>query len=40
MRLLITFPGDDPAGVIVNGNWVPAGVASTGGTVANGCANS
>ncbi len=38
----ITFyvPGDNPAGVIVNGNWVPAGVAATGGTVANGCATS
>ncbi len=34
-------PGDDPAGVIVNGNWVPAGVASTGGTVgSSGCATS
>lgn len=33
--------GDDPAGVIVNGNWVPAGVASTGGTVgSSGCATS
>ena len=32
--------GDEPAGVIVNGNWVPAGVAATGGTVANGCATS
>jgi hypothetical protein len=34
-------PGDEPAGVIVNGNWVPAGVASTGGTVgSSGCATS
>jgi hypothetical protein len=34
-------PGDNPAGVIVNGNWVPAGVASTGGTVgSSGCATS
>ncbi|MGD0808696.1 MAG: hypothetical protein ABSA91_03130 [Acidimicrobiales bacterium] len=33
--------GDDPAGVIVNGNWVPAGIASTGGTVGtSGCATS
>jgi hypothetical protein len=24
-------PGDAPAGVIVNGDWVPAGIASTGG---------
>ena len=33
-------PGDAPAGVIVNGNWVPAGLAaSPGGSVANdGCA--
>ena len=31
--------GDAPAGVIVNGNWAPAGVASTSGTVgSNGCA--
>jgi hypothetical protein len=33
--------GDDPAGVIVNGNWVPAGIASTGGAVGSeGCATS
>jgi hypothetical protein len=33
--------GDDPAGVIVNGNWVPAGIAATGGAVgSNGCATS
>jgi len=33
--------GDDPAGVIVNGNWVPAGVASTGGAIgSSGCATS
>jgi hypothetical protein len=33
--------GDNPAGVIVNGNWVPAGIASTGGTVgSSGCATS
>jgi hypothetical protein len=33
-------PGDAPAGVIVNGTWVPAGVAETaaGNTVSNGCA--
>ena len=31
--------GDAPAGVIVNGNWVPAGIAAnTGGSVASGCA--
>lgn len=30
-------PGDAPAGVIVNGNWVPAGLAaSPGGSVASG----
>src|ERR1700733_8167732 len=33
--------GDAPAGVIVNGNWVPAGIAASGGTVGNsGCATS
>ncbi len=39
--IAVYVSGDDPAGVIVNGNWVPAGVASTGGTVGNsGCATS
>jgi len=33
-------PGDAPAGVIVNGTWVPAGVAESaiGNAVSNGCA--
>jgi hypothetical protein len=31
--------GDEPAGVIVNGNWVPAGIAASGGSLASsGCA--
>ena len=29
-------PGDAPAGVIVNGNWVPAGLAANGGSLASG----
>ena len=28
--------GDAPAGVIVNGNWVPAGLAANGGSLASG----
>ena len=35
--LALYVPGASPAGVIVNGNWVPAGIdASAGGPVASG----
>ena len=30
--------GDAPAGVIVNGNWVPAGIAANAGGPVPGCA--
>ncbi len=39
--IAVYVAGDAPAGVIVNGNWAPAGIASSGGTVgSNGCATS
>jgi hypothetical protein len=35
--LALYLPGEPPAGVIVNGNWVPAGIAaSAGGSLASG----
>jgi hypothetical protein len=39
--LALYTAGGSPAGVIVNGNWVPAGVAANpGGSLSNGCATS
>ncbi len=37
--IALYVPGDAPAGVTVNGNWVPAGIAASGGSFAtSGCA--